>query len=315
MKYFEIQIIKLQVSATSQSPTSRVTPIQLGTIFSNDWLAFFNSILPVESQLKSGESLLVENRHFFEGLGKLLKKKPKRILANFIAWGQVSDSIELLPKAFEDRRFDFIKTELGKTKQDPRSQKCISEASNIYTFALSGLYIRKYFHEDVRAKVIEMVVNIKNEFKFMIQENSWMDDEIKEKARKSIDNLHEVVGFPDDLMNDERIVEFYDKFNVTFDETKYLESSLAMMAALNREAYRELRVPVNRKAWSDLVSPTGVAAAYVRSKHVIYLSAGILQDFFFDAERPMFMNYGAIGQLVGHEIAHGEKASGTSNVI
>lgn len=34
------------------------------------------------------------------------------------------------------------------------------------------------------------------------------------------------------------------------------------------------------------------------------ISAAILQHPFFDAQRPSYMNYGSIGQIIAHEITH-----------
>lgn len=56
--------------------------------------------------------------------------------------------------------------------------------------------------------------------------------------------------------------------------------------------------------WTQYGIASQVTAKSNRYRNSIILTAGILQDIFFDDERPQYLNFGAIGYVIGHEITH-----------
>ena len=40
------------------------------------------------------------------------------------------------------------------------------------------------------------------------------------------------------------------------------------------------------------------------------IPAGILHDYFFNPDSPSYLNYGALGGIIGHEMTHGFDSSG-----
>ena len=62
---------------------------------------------------------------------------------------------------------------------------------------------------------------------------------------------------------------------------------------------------MNKTDWVSHGVPHVVNAAYNFVENSIQFPAGILQGVFFSKDRPKYMNYGAIGWVIGHEITHG----------
>ena len=62
---------------------------------------------------------------------------------------------------------------------------------------------------------------------------------------------------------------------------------------------------VDKDDWVRHGNPAMINAFYSPIENSIQFPAGILQGVFFSSERPRYMNYGAIGWVIGHEITHG----------
>ncbi|XP_026684876.1 neprilysin-2-like [Diaphorina citri] len=97
--------------------------------------------------------------------------------------------------------------------------------------------------------------------------------------------------------------EVFDKKYV--EPTNYLEAVLNLTRFGTNYSFSQLRKPVNKTDWKTHGNPAVVNAFYSSIENSIQFPAGILQGTFFSNDRPNYMNYGAIGFVIGHEITHG----------
>ncbi|CAF3931320.1 unnamed protein product [Rotaria sordida] len=92
------------------------------------------------------------------------------------------------------QRFDRIFH--GTNAERPRDVECGSLTNAYMGFAVSKLYIKKYFDENALNESIEMINNIQNTFLEMLNESTWMDAESKAKT------MNQHIGYPDYLGSD-----------------------------------------------------------------------------------------------------------------
>jgi predicted metalloendopeptidase len=78
---------------------------------------------------------------------------------------------------------------------------------------------------------------------------------------------------------------------------------------VERARLRQLRLklarlgrPVDRGEW--VMTPQTVNAVNLPAMNALNFPAAILQPPYFDAQRPLAMDYGAIGAVIGHEVSH-----------
>ena len=89
-----------------------------------------------------------------------------------------------------------------------RWKECVeSSGFNQYLYtkgaaAASSMYVRRYFQKQDKSKVHEIVRYIRQSFRSMIDNSSWMDEDTKINAKKKLNNMKEIVGYVDELLDD-----------------------------------------------------------------------------------------------------------------
>lgn len=105
-----------------------------------------------------------------------------------------------------------------------------------------------------------MVNNIRNVFHDILDEVSWMDDMTKEEAKRKLKHMTTHIGYPDEMLDDDKLAEYYRKLDI--DADKYFESFLKMNVFGTDYSFNKLRLPVNKTDWIRHARPAVVNAFY-----------------------------------------------------
>ncbi|CAK9798490.1 Nep2 [Anthophora plagiata] len=267
------------------------------------WKEYFNALLQPSVQVDEEEVVIVSVPSYITSLEKLLATIPKRVQANYVMWRAAAASVSYLTDDIRKRQLQYSTALSGKTEREPRWKECVDTVSGSLATSVGAMYVRKYFKEDAKKNAMEMVADIREEFTKILQKIDWMDDETRKSALKKAASMSSHIAYPDELLDDKKLEEFYEKLELNTDN--YLKDILNLTLFGVEYSFSKLRKPVNKSDWVTHGRPAIVNAFYSSIENSIQFPAGILQGAFFNNDRPRYMNYGAIGFVIGHEITHG----------
>lgn len=158
-----------------------------------------------------------------------------------------------------DRYLEFMKVQSGKKQFEPRWKECVSFASKYLPIATGALYVREYFSEESKAAANEMVNSIKSEFKETLQTVSWMDSKTRQAALAKVEKMEEHVGYPNELMDDSKLITFFKDLQIPSDQ--YLKSVLNLHKFRVASEMSKFRLPINKTDW-EMHSDVAIANAY-----------------------------------------------------
>lgn len=214
---------------------------------------------------------------------------------DYLRWKLIDEAASCLNSALDNQNFEFYgKTISGRTEQSPRWKRAEAFVSSSLGEAVGQMYVAKYFPEESKKRMLELVGNLQKTLGHRIERLSWMSDTTKQKALEKLDAFHVKIGYPDKWKD-------YSSLQIT--DGSLWENRCNVVKFRNDEAVAKAGKPVDKDEWH--MTPQTVNAYYNPTTNEICFPAGILQYPFFDMNADDAFNYGAIGVVIGHEMTHG----------
>ncbi|CAL4153530.1 unnamed protein product [Meganyctiphanes norvegica] len=268
------------------------------------WYEYINTMLSPFVSITTAEPIAVYATDFLKKMGKLISKTPKRTLANYIIWHAVKSSVSSLNQAALDLKLEYNKNLRGLKKEMPRWEKCVQRVTySRLNIAIGASYVNKYFKKDAKYAADEMVMYIQEAFNDILHNVEWMDEGTRQRALNKSDSIYKSIAYPPEILDESNIREYYD--GLMFTKGDFLQQNRNLTKFVVHSIFKELRDKVKKRDWKKYGMAAIVNAYYDPLSNAIIFPAGILQGHLFDAERPMYQNFGGIGLVIGHEITHG----------
>lgn len=258
------------------------------------WSAFWNVM-----NLRP-ETVVVGQPEFLQAAAKLLASEPLEDWKIYLRWHFMTTSAPYLHKAADDEDFVFFGTVLeGKQEQSLRWKRAIKTVDLSLGDALGQMYVAERFPAEAKARMEEMMANIKAVYADHIRGTAWMSPATREKALAKLSKFRAKLGYPS---------KWKDYAGLEIRRDDYVGNIQRAYEWEMKRVLARVGKPVDREEWS-MTAPT-VNAYYDQNYNEIVFPAGILQPPFFDLKMDDAVNYGATGAVIGHELTHGFDSEG-----
>jgi putative endopeptidase len=226
---------------------------------------------------------------------KLLGTEPIGAWKAYMTFHFIDSNASNLPKAFDNARFAFRGKALrGIETQRDRWKRGMQIIDDNIGEGLGQIFVRKHFSPETKAKMDDLVVNLRAALEQRLGQSTWMDDATRAEALKKLDAFEPRIGYPD---------KWRDYSSLAIERGKHFENVRNARLFDWERRTKRLKETVDRSEWD--MSPQTIDAYYNPLKNQITFPAGILQPPLFDPNADPAVNYGAIGAVIGHEIGHG----------
>lgn len=255
-----------------------------------DWAAWTS-----ELGIAQASALVISQPSYVKTFAATFNELPVERWKPYLRASLVNGSAPYLSKAFADTEFGFYgQTLRGIKENEPRWKRAVNTINGNLGEMLGNLYVERHFTPQAKARMEQLVENLRAAFREGIDGLEWMSPDTKKEAQEKLARFRPKVGYPSKWRD-------YSRVQVMKDD---LMGNVAR-AFIAESEYQLGKVgkPVDPEQWG--MTPQTVNAYYNPVRNEIVFPAAILQPPFFNLEADDAVNYGAIGGVIGHEMGHG----------
>ena len=247
------------------------------------------------------EEIIVSEPRFFKNFREVFNADTFEAYKNWAYVVTLMGSCGLLSEELRDLGGAFRRALSGIAANSSAEKFAYQLASSLYSEPVGLYYGEKYFGEEAKKDITEIVQQIVATYQKRIEANDILEPATKEKAILKLSVMGLKLGYPD------RVEEIYSK--LVFDPRKSLFDIVTSLRKIRMEEnFAKLGKEVDRTHWA--MPGHMVNACYDPFVNDITFPAAILQPPFYSIHQTRSENLGGIGAVIGHEISHAFDSNG-----
>ncbi|MBO5789050.1 MAG: M13 family peptidase, partial [Clostridia bacterium] len=236
------------------------------------------------------ETIIVAEPRYFKHFKEVWNENTFEMYKKWAYVTTLVGSCSLLSEELRDLGGSFSRALSGIAAVSSAEKFAYQLASGMYSEPVGLYYGEKYFGEEAKADIIDIVKQIVATYQKRIATNDILEQATKDRAILKLSKMGIKMGYPD------RVEAIYDQ--LVFDESRSLFDIVHTLSAIRRaDTFAKLGKEVDRTHWA--MPGHMVNACYDPFVNDITFPAAILQAPFYSIHQTRSENLGGIGAVIG----------------
>ena len=247
------------------------------------------------------ETVVVTEPRFFEGFTSVLNADTLELYKHWAYVTGLLRACSFLSEELRELGGMYMRAITGVAVMSSIDKFAYNLASGTYSEPVGIYYGEKYFGEEAKKDITEIVYQIIDTYKERIKTNEILGAQTREKAILKLSTMGVKMGYPD------KCRALYEKL-VFNPEDSLFDIIVALGEIRTLDMLSKLDQPTDPTNWA--MPGHLVNACYDPFVNDITFPAAILQPPFYSLKQTRSENLGGIGAVIGHEISHAFDSNG-----